>query len=79
MARVARPCRACGEKILFAPSPSGRTLPLQRVRTVYTLMPDGEARAEEFREGVELYVSHWETCAKRDEIKRQQAARKEGA
>jgi len=66
MERVTRPCRACGEQIIVAPSPSGRTFPLQRVRNVYTLAPDGEARAEQFRDGVALYVSHWETCAKRD-------------
>jgi DNA-binding PadR family transcriptional regulator len=59
--------------LVFAPGPNGKTLPLQRVRKVYTLAPDGEARAEQFREGVELYVSHWETCAKRDQIKREQA------
>lgn len=58
-----RPCRRCGMVIELVRGPNGKTLPLQRVRTVYTLDEAGEL-AVRIREDAPrgLFVSHFETC-----------------
>lgn len=64
-------CRACGCPIEFIYGPGGRSIPVQRVRTVYRYVENGERAALEkltFRPGddghkPELYVSHFETCS----------------
>lgn len=58
-----RPCKLCGMRVLFRPGPGGKVIPLQRVRTVYTMRIDRRAAAKlEVAPQLELYVSHFETC-----------------
>jgi hypothetical protein len=62
---ISRPCKACGVELVFAEGPSGATLPLQRVRTVYIVSLDGKARAVPPDViGRDRYISHFETCTK---------------
>jgi hypothetical protein len=71
-----KPCRWCGAKIVFASNAEGRAkLPLQRVRSVYSLDAASEtARALELPER-QLAVSHWETCPKAQRAKAEQQRR----
>lgn len=67
--KVGTTCRACGAKIEFITGPSGKTIPAQRVRSVYFLKSKGRddaivthlERAEGFSDE-RLYISHFETC-----------------
>lgn len=60
-------CKACGTKILFVEnSKTGNKLPLQKLRTVYSIDTEGKAVAVKSLKGenveLDLYVSHFETC-----------------
>lgn len=58
-----RPCRACGMPIEIIRGPSGRPVPMQRVRTVYVIeegLFDQDVRTLEGH--AEKFVSHFETC-----------------
>jgi len=60
-----RPCKACGVPLRFVRSSvSGRTLPLQRIRTVYQVHVDlaGEDEARALAVEGFAYVWHFETC-----------------
>ena len=60
---TARPCRGCGRELTFAPGPSGKTLPLERVRNVYIISVTGEAiLVPTDAIGRDRYISHFETC-----------------
>lgn len=58
-APLKRPCRACGHPLEFHTGPNGKTLPLQRVRTLYFVDATGMVRSEK-AEGV--LISHFEAC-----------------
>ena len=60
---LARPCDACGVMLEFHVGPNGKTLPLQRVRSVYVCNPDGTVKKAEVV-GDAIFVSHFETCFK---------------
>jgi hypothetical protein len=74
----ARPCRACGIPLEFRVGPKGKTLPLQRVRKVYAIDPNGEVidatealalAAEAAGEPPTSYwISHFEACPKASEF-----------
>lgn len=57
---IERKCKECGAKLVFAEGPSGKVLPLQRVRSVYRVENGHAARVAEI-DGA--YVSHFETCS----------------
>lgn len=69
-----RPCKACGVEIFFVESDAtGKTLPLQRVKSVYTIGLNGKAHAlPKDVIGRDRWISHWETCPGTEQIKRQQ-------
>lgn len=70
-----RPCKLCGRPIIFRPGPSGSSIPLQRIRTVYAMRADRrEARKLETPAALELYVSHFETCPHASRFTRRRAA-----
>lgn len=72
-----RPCRFCGAKIAFAAAPSGRgEIPLQRVRSVYTI-DAGEAAVKIDVPEDSLWVSHWETCSRVEQAKAAQERKKQ--
>lgn len=54
-------CRSCGRAIEWAKTPTGATIPLERVANVYTIGSDNvvEAIVSPSRG---LYVSHFATC-----------------
>ncbi len=61
-----RPCRACGRAIIFAQSPGGRALPLERMPHTYRLEDrDGQVVAVKVEEA---YLSHFIVCEGRDEF-----------
>lgn len=65
-----RPCKACGVQIIFAKSEkTGKTLPLARVRSVYSIRANGFATKALDPEG-DIYVSHYETCPSASEFTR---------
>ena len=55
---IERKCKECGATLVFAESPNGRPLPLQRIRNVYGV-ENGKATVLISRV---VYVSHFETC-----------------
>lgn len=58
-------CRACGCPMEFLTGPNGKTIPVQKVRTVY-YEADGQLHKQESEDGMrlpDLYVSHFETCS----------------
>lgn len=59
------PCRLCGTPILFRKGPSGKVIPIQRVRVLYTM--DAAMRAPVPLERDELrsyWVNHFESCSR---------------
>lgn len=60
-------CQRCLQKIEFLTGPSGRVIPVQRVRTVY--VERGGALEKATPEGV-VYVSHFEACPYAGEFSR---------
>lgn len=70
---LARPCDACGVMIEFHLSPNGKPMPVQRVRNVYVMGPEG--RLQSVREPPPpaaplRFVSHFETCPKASSFSR---------
>lgn len=59
-------CKACGMPIQFRKGPNGRPIPLQRVRTLYRVLPDGQVTpivpTLPGGDPVAVFVSHFETC-----------------
>ena len=67
-----RPCKLCDKPLLFVPhADSGKTLPLERVQSVY-LIVDGKATRQK---AGPLYVSHFETCPHAAAFSRNRAKR----
>ena len=59
------PCKACGTQIVFAQSPKGGMIPLQRVKNIYiVLRANDPMRPDQAKPlpGEELFISHFETC-----------------
>lgn len=56
-----RACEGCGARIEFRKGPTGKWLPVQRVRNVYVLRPNGDLAVLEFTNRPAL-ISHFETC-----------------
>ena len=66
-------CRGCGMKITHITSPAGKSLPAQRVRSIYREAVQGASGeivlekidvADLFVGPTTLYVNHFETCPK---------------
>lgn len=62
-----KPCTACKMPIEMREGPSGRLIPMQRVRTVYVLGrnllgEDMQSRTASDLGG-DLFISHFETCS----------------
>lgn len=64
-------CRSCKAKIFFAPTPAGKSVPLDALPAGngnYEIDEDGIARAltkerrDELEKGTPLYISHFATC-----------------
>lgn len=58
-----RPCRACGAPLIFAKTPEGKTVPLDKSAPVYLVAETGLAiRANR------CFVSHFKSCPKASEF-----------
>lgn len=66
----ARPCKYCRALIVYAESPNGRPMPAQKVTQLYMDAGGGPLIQVKgvvgpdlaMRQGVDLYVSHFQTC-----------------
>lgn len=73
--RESRPCRACGVDLVFVAGPTGRTIPLQRIRNIYVISgAEAAVRVEPMGGAAEdagaFWVSHFETCPRASRFSR---------
>lgn len=55
-------CEACGREIEFRKSPSGKMMPVHRVKAIYVPVPGGDGELRRVEISNPVYVSHFETC-----------------
>jgi hypothetical protein len=73
MVATAKACEACGRMIEFHESPNGRPMPVERVRNVYAMGPDGKLvtlREQPAPGAPQRFVSHFELCTDPDRFSR---------